>query len=188
MGEGKIVFKGESEKGKEIIIRYPKKDDVQAMWEYINTLSKERTFIIYQGEKVPLKDEEKFLNSLLKKITKRKAVQLLVVHDGKVIGISDITMKERIERHIGVFGITIAKGFRGERIGSKLMETVINEAKRNLPQLEIIILGVFANNNLAKQMYKNFGFIEYGTLPNGVKLENGYADHVFMYKVVKESV
>lgn len=183
--EGKIIYKGKTEKGKEIEIRYPAKTDLKAMWEYINTLSQERTFISYQGEEVSLEDEEKFLNSLLEKIANRKAVQLLVVYEEKIIGISDIVMKERIEEHIGVFGITIAKSFRGEGIGSKLMGMVISEAKRKLLQLEIIILGVFVDNQLAKQMYKNSGFIEYGILPNGVKLENGYTDHVYMYKVIK---
>lgn len=184
MGEGKIVFKGESEKGKEIIIRYPKKDDVQAMCEYINTLSKERTFIRYQGEEVSLEEETKYLNSQLEKIFQNRAVLLLVFCEGKLIGISGIEMKDRIEKHIGVFGISIAKQFRGEGIGSKLMELVIDEAKKNLTGLEIITLGVFSNNSLAKEMYKKFGFVEYGSLPKGVKLENGYADHVFMYKLI----
>ena len=65
------------------------------------------------------------------------------------------------------------------------MEKVIDEARKNLPQLEIIMLNVFANNDLAKQMYKKFGFVEYGLMPNGIKLETGYADDVLMYKVVR---
>lgn len=183
--EGKVVFKGNSQNGEEITIRYPTKEDLNAMWEYINTLSKERTFISFQGEQITLENEERFLNSFLEKIANKKAVQLLIIYDGKIIGISDIMMRERIEKHIGVLGITIANNFRGQGIGTILMETVIDEAKRNLPELEIITLSVFANNNLAKKLYKKFGFIEYGILPNGVKLENGYADHVFMYIVVE---
>ena len=65
------------------------------------------------------------------------------------------------------------------------MEKVIDEARKNLPQLEIIMLNVFANNDLAKSMYKKFGFREYGILPQGIKLEKGYADDVLMYKVVR---
>ncbi len=62
---------------------------------------------------------------------------------------------------------------------------VINEAETNLPDLEIMILDVFANNSLAKGMYEKFGFVEYGMLPNGIKLEKGYSDRVLMYRVIK---
>lgn len=184
MEKAKIVHKSNFQ-DKEIIIRYPKKDDVQAMWEYINTLSKERTFIRYQGERVSLEEEIKYLNSQLEKISQKHAVLLLVFCEGKLIGISGIDMKDKIEKHIGVLGISIAKGFRGAGIGSKLMELVIEEAEKNLTGLEIITLGVFSNNDLAKKMYQKFGFVEYGSLPNGVRLENGYTDHIYMYKVVK---
>lgn len=185
MDSRKIVFKGRSRKGKEIIIRYPDKKDLTAMWKYINNLSKERTYITFQGEKISLKEEEKFLESYLEKISKNKAVMLLAFYEGRLIGNSGIELKDKIEKHIGIFGITIAEGFKGEGIGLKLMELVLKEAENNLLELEIITLGVFSNNNLAKEMYKRFGFSEYGTLPRGVKLENGYVDHIYMYKTTK---
>ncbi len=183
--EGKVVFQGKSEKGKEIVIRYPKKLDLNAMWEYINAISKERTFISYQGEEVSIEEEEKFLNTQLESISKNVAILLLATSGGKVIGICGIDAKTRIEKHLGVFGISIAKEFRGEGIGSQLMQLVISEAEKNIPQLEIIILGVFSNNDLAKKMYENFGFKEYGILPKGIKRDSGYSNHIFMYKVVR---
>lgn len=183
--EGKIVFKGNSKNGEEIIIRYPIKEDAQLMWEYINTLSKEKTYIRLQGEEVSLEEEEKYLNSQLDKINKNLAVLLLVIVKGKVIGISGIEMKNRIEKHVGGFGISIAKEFRGEGIGSNLIQLVLDEAEKNIPQLETVTLGVFSNNDWAKKMYEKFGFVEYGSLHNGIKLENGYADHVYMYKVIR---
>lgn len=183
--EGKVVFEGKTKDGQEIIIRYPAKTDLQAMWEYINALSKERTFIRFQGEEISLEDEEKYLNSFLEKISQRKAVKLLVICDEKIIGISDVTMKDLAQKHIGVFGITVAKNFRGQGIGKMLMELMLKEAQKNLLQLEIIILDVFGSNNLAKKMYQKFGFVEYGLLPKGLKLEKGYADDVLMYKINK---
>lgn len=184
--EVKMIFKGKSQKGKEIVIRYPAKKDLRAMREYINTLSQERTFIRYQGEEVSLEEETKYLDSQLEKISQKRAVLLLVSCEGKLIGISGIDMKDKIEKHIGVLGISIAKDFRGEGIGSKLMELVIEEAEKNLTGLEIITLEVFSNNDLAKEMYQKFRFVEYGNLPKGVKLENGYTDHKYMYKVIRD--
>lgn len=185
MEKERIVHKGNFQ-GKEVIFRYPTKNDLQTIWEYINTLSKERTYISFQGETISLEEEQKYLNSQLERISKHLATLLLAVCDGKVIGISGIDTKDKIEKHIGVFGISIAKDFRGEGIGSKLMELVIEEANNNLSGLEIITLGVFSINDLAKEIYKKFGFIEYGQLPRGIKLENVYSDHIYMYKSIKK--
>lgn len=183
--QGKVVFEGKSEKGKHILVRYPTRDDASEMCEYINTLSKERTFIRFQGEEVSLERETKFLNSQLQRIAKKESVQLHVFSGGKIIGISEIDMKDKISKHIGEFGISIAKEFRREGIGSLLMKLVIDEAVKNIPQLEIITLGVFSNNPLARDMYKKFGFFEYGSLPDGVKLGDKYVDHIYMYKKVR---
>ena len=124
------------------------------------------------------------MNSQLEKIGKNETVQLLVFCNNTIIGISGIDMRDKIERHVGVFGISVAKNYRGERIGSLLMKLVVDEAIKNIPQLEIVTLGVFSNNSLALEMYNKFGFTEYGNLPNGVKLGKNYVDHIYMYKIV----
>lgn len=182
--EGKIVFQGKTSKNNSIIVRYPKSSDAKAMHEYINTLSKERTFIRFQGEEISFNEETKFLKKQLQKITKNMSVQLLVFSNENLIGISGIEMGEKIDKHNGIFGISIAKDYRKEGIGSLLMKLVIDEAIKNMPQMEIITLGVFGNNHIAKKMYDEFGFREYGNLPNGVKLPDGYVDHIYMYKKI----
>ena len=165
--EGKIVYQGKSKKGTEIIIRYPEPTDTQAMTDYINTLSDERTFITYQGEHETLESETKYLVGQIDKIRKKRCIQLLVFANNKLIGIS------------------VGKKFRGEGIGQILIENVIKEAIKSLPDLEIITLGVFSGNIQALNWYKKLGFVEEGRLPNGAKLENGYQDHIYMYKTVK---
>ena len=102
-----------------------------------------------------------------------------------MIGISGIDLRDKVEKHVGLFGITIAKEFRGKGLGTKFMGMNIDEATKNLPDLEIIILAVYGENDLARKMYQNFGFREYGMLPKGLKRESGYSDHVFMYKTVR---
>ena len=184
--EGKIVFEGETEKGKHIIIRYPTRNDAKAMWEYINLLSKEQTFITYQGEGISLEEETDYLKKMLEKIEKKKAIQLFVFLDDKLIGISDIEMEVKTSAHEGVLGISIAKEYRGEGIGNTLMESMINEGIKNLPQLRIITLGVFGNNPLAMGMYKKFGLKEFGKLPEGIFYKGQYVDHIYMYKKVRD--
>lgn len=183
--EGKIVYKGKTKKGNEIIIRYPQKDDAQAMCDYINALSKEQTFIRFQGEEVSLESEGKYLKEQLEKIAKNQAVQLLVFSAGKLIGISEINMKDKVEGSEGVLGISLLEEYRGEGAGKKLMELVVKEAEENIPQLRIVTLGVFDNNPVARDLYGKLGFKDYGRLPGGVLYKGEYVDHIYMYKQVK---
>lgn len=183
--EGEVVFEGLSNKDNKITIRYPAKDDAEQMCDYINTLSKEQTFIRFQGEEVSLGDETKYLNSQLERIIKKQTVSLLAFCNNKLIGISSIDMKDKTESHEGVLSISIAKEYRGERIGKKFMQLVLEEAEKNIPQLRIVTLGVFGDNPFAKSMYEKFGFQEYGRLPEGVRHKGQFVDHIYMYKNIK---
>lgn len=182
--ESKIVFEGKTDKGTEISIRYPQLSDATAMTDYINALSDERTFITYQGEHETLESETKFLTGRLTDVENNLSVFLIAFYQDRVIGISWIGMDKRTSKHIGVLGISVAKEYRGKGVGKLLMDQVLNEGKRNLEGLEIITLGVFANNEIAINWYKGLEFVEYGRLPKGIKLENSYEDHVYMYKRV----
>lgn len=183
---GKIILKTNSKSGKEIIFRYISIHDYKAMADYINTISDEKTFITYQGEKLEYAGEQKFVENELKQIENHKSVMLLALCDDKIIGVSGIDLKPRVENHVGVFGITIAKEFRGDGIGKIFMKLAIKEAIRNLTGLKIIILGVFANNSIAQSLYKKMGFIEYGNLPQGMKHRNEFVDHLEMYLNVED--
>lgn len=182
---GSIVYKGKTKKGLEIIVRYLAKDDIEMLLTYINTLSKECTFIKFQGEQLTLKEEKKYLDDFLEKSEKNLAVKLLVFTGSKLVAVSDITPSDKIESHIGSFGITVATEYRNQGIGKLLTNLVLAEAKKNLKDLRIIKLGVFANNPIAKIMYEKFGFIEYGNLPEGVKHKDKYVNHLYMYKKIR---
>jgi len=180
----KIVYQGKTKTGKEITIRYPEVGDLEQLLKYINTLSDERTFIRYQGEHETLESEKKYLKKKLDEIKNKKTVHLLVVHNGKIVGASDINMRDKTEKHIGLFGIAMAKDFRGEGIGKLLMDLVLKEAKKELEGFKIAVLEVYSTNNIATKLYSKMGFIEYGILPNGVSRNNTFEDAILMYKNV----
>lgn len=184
--EGKVVFEGLSSKGNKITIRYPAKEDVKIMRDYINALSKEQTFIRFQGEEVSLGHETKYLNSQLKRIIKKTTVMFIAFCNNKLIGVSSIDMKDKTESHEGVFGISLLKEYRGEGIGKIFMKLVLEEAKRHMSQLRIVTLGIFDSNSIAKSMYEKFGFKEYGRLPKGILYRGKYVDHIYMYKNVRD--
>lgn len=169
----------------EVIVRYPQNGDVEAMLKYINAISKEKTYITWQGEEISLKHEQIYLKNQLKRIKKNETVQLLLFVNSELSGISAIDLGERIKSHIGVFGITIAQKYHGKGFGKLLMKLILEEASRGLSKLKMITLEVFAENEKAIKMYKNFGFIQYGKLPKGNLYKGKLVDDIQMYKNVE---
>ncbi len=179
------VYQGKTSKGNKIIVRYPTSKDLKPLLNYINTLSKEKTFILFQGERISLKEEREYLETRLKKIKNKEAVMLLAFCKGRLIGNSGIEMKDKAESHVGRFGITVAKGYRGEGIGKLLMELVLKEAKKKIPQLKIITIDVFSNNKIASGLYKKFGFKKFGRLPRGIKHQEKLVNLLSLYKSIR---
>lgn len=180
----KIVFQGKTEDGLDILVRYPTRVDLKPMHKFINDLSAERTFVRNQGIKISLEEEKEFLEKQLKGIGDKTKIQLLAFNNTNLVGISGIEMKDRAQKHVGNLGISVAKDFRTRGVGSKLMEIVIKEAKKNLLDLKLFVLTVFANNTVAYEMYKKFGFREFGRLPKGVIHRDKFVDEVYMYKEI----
>ena len=83
-----------------------------------------------------------------------------------------------------MLGISISKKHRGRGLGKLLMDIILKEAKENLPKLGIVVLEVMAVNPNAIKMYKNFGFKEYGNLPEGNKYKGEFVDVLSMYKKI----
>lgn len=179
-----IVFEGKSSRNHPVTIRYPTMNDAEAMWKYINELSKEKTFIRFQGEEVSLEDETKFVESQLKAIENKMSVMLLAFHDSALVGISGIDMLDKTEGHVGVLGISASKDYRGQGLGSLLLQHVLDEGIKNIPQLEIVTLHYFSDNAIGARLYERFGFVNYGVLPKGIKRGETYSDDILMYKRV----
>lgn len=180
----KILYKGKTSDGISYQIRYPKKTDLNEIWRYINLLSKEETFINYQGEKISLAYESKWLNEVIKKNMECSSLQLFVQSNGRIISSSGIEMQGRAQKHLGYIGLSIAKEFRGKGIGKKMMKSVMSEAKKNLKSLKIVYLDVFGNNPIAIKLYKSLGFKEYGKLPGGLLYRGKQVDEILMYKKI----
>lgn len=180
----KTIWQG-TKNGINLTIRYPLITDAQALLAYVNKLSAERTYLSLQGEQLTLEEEKDYLSGVLEKIAQAKLVQLLVFVDDKLVANSSIKMKTRTSKHVGIFGISVDQDYRGKGIGKLLMQTVIDEAVAQLPELQIIQLTAHADNSTALKMYSNLGFVEFGRLPDGVMASRGKADRIYMYKRVR---
>ncbi len=182
---GGIIYKGKLKGGEEIIIRYPKMSDAKDALEFINLISREKSFLNIQGKKVTMKEELAFLRKNISGIRKKECIHLFVLAGNRIIGSATIDKETTdAQKHKGEFGIVISKNFRGRGIGKVLMDLTIKEAKKNIRGLEIITLKVFGNNPIALKLYKKLGFKSFGLLPNGVIHRNKRVDEISMYKKV----
>jgi RimJ/RimL family protein N-acetyltransferase len=152
--------------------------------EYINTLSREQTFITLQGEQKTLEEEEGWLSRVMEGLASGKQVYLLAVLDDRVVGLTGVSLQGRVEAHIGKLGISVAADFRDQGLGSVLFQLVNQLADQHLVGLRLVVLGVFGNNHRAYHLYQKFGFMECGRRPGGVCHRGQYVDHVEMFRPV----
>ena len=184
MNNLRIIFQGKTGKLDGLVIRYPRIEDLKLMHLYINKLSRERTYIIFQGEKVTEKEEKDYIKNYLDKIKNKQALPIICLKENELVSVADIIMKERNQKHVGILGLTVAKKYRGMGIGRLMMKLLLQHAKNKLPELKIITLNVFAENKIAFNLYKKFGFKQYGVLPNGTYFRDKLMDYVEMYREI----
>lgn len=67
-------------------------------------------------------------------------------------------------------------------MGRRLVETIIDFARK---RVELIQLAVVSDNEQARRLYANFGFLEYGIEKNALKQDGRYYDEVLMVKDLK---
>ena len=168
--------------GQEIKFRYPTIDDAEILKNYINKISAEQSFLLLQGFQNTLESETNWLKDKLEKISKNQCVYLCGFNNDQLVACAEVELGIEAKSHVGNFGISVALEFRGQGIGEKLMELTFSESIKKLTEIKIIDLEVFGQNQIAQNLYRKLGFIEYGKLPSGLKRKGTFDDAVYMYK------
>jgi ribosomal protein S18 acetylase RimI-like enzyme len=183
MQPGEIVFQGKV-KEHDVMVRYPTMDDAQLLMDFINTVSLEHVSIRMQGEQMTFEQEVQYVDNTLEKMKQGNEVKLLVFVADELVATGDITRGIMTGRHIGNFGIVVAQQFRGQGIGKKLMELLFQTARTELAGVTMITLEVFARNSIARRFYEHMDFVQYGVLPKGIQLSDGFDDALLMYRAL----
>lgn len=146
---------------KKITIKKFSKSDIKNARQfmlYFNSLIDEEVKL-NANKKLNLKEEKEILEDNLKKINNKTALYLVALHNGKVVGMSNIELKRGRQNHIGGFGISIGNSYRGIGLGKYLASKIIDLSKTELvPAPKIIQLEVYTNNEPAINLYKKMGF------------------------------
>lgn len=83
-------------------------------------------------------------------------------------------------RHRGmVWGVYVGPELRGQRVGRRLLEALIDRA-RHIPGLERIVLAANAADPKAVALYRSVGFVAFGVEPAALKIGDTYVDDVHM--------
>ena len=170
---------------KKIIIRKLSRIDLKntkKFQDFINYLVGERAQI-KANKKFSLREEKEWLSGQLRKIKQRKEVFLLAEDNNRVVGTTGINLGEGRQSHVGDFGITIRKSYRGIGLGTYLTDKILKLAKKELkPKPKIIRLSVFPTNKPAISLYKKFGFKKVARIPKQIQYKGKLVDEIVMLK------
>jgi len=162
----------------EVVIVYPSEKYFESFHESLGVVARERIHI-EMVEAPPLEKLAKFQSDL---IGKNGPVYYAVLN-GRVVGWCDIFPYSNPRLcHRGGLGMGLLPEFRGRGLGSKLLLSTLDHAKRF--GLEKVELNVYTSNAAAIALYKKFGFEEEGLIKKYRKLDGHYFDCLAMAKFI----
>jgi RimJ/RimL family protein N-acetyltransferase len=172
--------------GQVLLIRPPLLEDAPALLALFQQLTTETDFLLmtrHEAATLTVADEKAFISSLS---NASKHLHLLAIVENRLTGTLSVKQSDlKKEIHLGQLGIAVLHEYWNMGIARRLMTTAMRWAEQHR-ELEIIQLSVFANNERAVQLYRNFDFHEYGRLQQGFKQIDGtYGDAILMSKRIK---
>ncbi len=103
--------------------------------------------------------------------------------DGRIVGMARIGSEgEALEtKHVGVLSIEVLPEFRGQRVGTALLERALDECRG---RFELVKLETLPENVAGRRLYEKFGFEVHGRLPRAFCRSGSYHDFLLMHRVI----
>lgn len=153
--------------------------DAKDIIEYCKIIGSETDNLMYGEEGIhqTVESEAKVLKEHMESDNR---IFLVAKEGDRIVGTANYIgfTKERI-RHRGELGITVLKSMWGRHIGTRLMEQIIEFAKKSAKS-EIISLEVRSDNERAIALYKKFGFKKIGEFKGFFKINGENIDFDLM--------
>ncbi len=148
----------------------------KSLYEALTAVARERIYI--EMIEPPAFDKVcEFQRDLIKK----NIPTYYAVHNKRVVGWCDVFPSDNPRQsHRGSLGMGILPEFRGQGIGTKLVDAVLRHAK--VYGLEKVELNVYTSNKAAVALYKKCGFEEEGLIKQYRKLDGQIYDSLIMAK------
>jgi L-amino acid N-acyltransferase YncA len=156
----------------EIVVRGYKKEDLPSMTEIWNRVVEEAK-AFPQTEKLTLEEAGHFFLG--------QTFAAVAVLDNEVVGLY-ILHPNNIGRcgHIANASYAVQDGFRGQKIGEKLVRHSLEKAKEysfRLMQFNAVV----SINHTAIHLYEKIGFTRLGVVPQGFLLGDGSYSDIILY-------
>jgi RimJ/RimL family protein N-acetyltransferase len=178
MKTGKVVHMFSASDGRKVVLRALRWEDLDDLLEMINSLVEEKANITLD-QKVSRETEIDWLSRALSRQERNEVLYVAAEVEGNVVANSEISRRPNTcERHVGVIGIAIKKGFRDMGIGTMMTKSLVEQGRTM--GLRVLTLGVFANNERAIHVYKKVGFVESGRITQKFFKDGQYIDEIVM--------
>ena len=153
-------------------IRYTTEDDAPFLLDWLSVPQTMQWF--------PMRTPEEIDDSVKRWIGFSKyKCSITATVDGEPAGLSTLYLQAyKTLAHQCEFGIIVGEKHRGKRVGTHLLRNVMHLAK-NYFNIELLHLQVHAENP-AMNLYKKFGFREFGRQTQWCKDRGVYLGRVFM--------
>ena len=182
MKEGQILE--EFTVGKEqMMFRLARKGDAEGLRDHVNALVREGARIALI-KKMTLKEEQEWLEDVLKKQAKGEHYHVVVECEGKIVGGGNICIslgRGRATQHVATIGFGLSGGVRGKGVGERLGKLMIALAQKEFKS-EIVRSSYFSDNEASARLHKKLGFRAVGRIPRGGKYGKKYLDEIIMVK------
>ena len=160
-------------------------DDVKDIFVFVKIIAvTETNNVISLPEEFSstLADQEKWIRYYSEN---ENALLLVAETEGKIVGVLDFKTHPKIRMsHSGEFGISILPEYQNQKIGSEMIEFLLQWSTTR-PKIKKINLSVFHPNARAIHVYKKLGFEIEGVQMKAVQISDGeFIDLVMMGKVI----
>lgn len=165
--------------GRTVTLRHAEEDDAGAALAHFIRVGAETDFLSF-GAEGPGHSEEQERERIARARRDENALFLLAEMDGEIVG--SLTFeggpRKRI-RHIGEFGIVVAKACQGMGVGRALLEEMIEWAEAT-GIVRKINLRVCVENTHAIALYERMGFVTEGRIARDLYFDGAFRDALLM--------
>ncbi len=111
------------------------------------------------------------------------AVCSVAEKDGRIVGMARIEREgDALEtQHVGVLSIEVLPGFRGQGVGTALLEHAWAGCRG---RFELVKLETLPENAAGQRLYRKFGFEVHGRLPRAFYRAGAYHDFLLMHRPI----
>lgn len=168
----KLVTQG----GQTVWLRPAIEDDAAELIRGMDSVAAEGKYFLRSRVERDVETERAFIA----RTRERGDLILVAVVQGRPVGWLNLFRGQpEFLRHTAVLGMGVIKDFRGQGIGSALLDSGLKWAAEQ--GIEKVNLGVRASNRRARAIYYRFGFVEEGVLVREIRDQHGrYDDKVEM--------